>query len=243
MPRQRTTRTGTNQDAQSGTTSKDQVRDQAQGSSMVDEAKDKARELADQAQQKATQQLHEGVSKGKNRAADTLGSLAQSLVFSSQRLREEDRGTISGYVEKAANRVEQLADYVQNTDASEMADRFENFARREPGIFLGGAFTLGLLGARFIKSSRRGQRPYQGGAPYRGAYAAVGQEYSSSRGAVFDREVPLPPTQRDYDVAGRETRSAGAPGTTGTGNPSAVQNPNPTSPEISPLGSEDPDRY
>ncbi|HEY9515791.1 MAG TPA: hypothetical protein VIQ74_08945, partial [Gemmatimonadaceae bacterium] len=148
-----------------------------------------------------------------------------------------------GYVEKAANRVEQLADYVQNTDASEMADRFENFARREPGIFLGGAFTLGLLGARFIKSSRRGQRQYQGGTPYQGAYVPAGQEYSSSRGAVSDREVPLPPTQRDYDVVGRETRIVGTAGTTGTDNPSAGPDANPTIRKTSPLGSEDPERY
>jgi hypothetical protein len=29
----------------------------------------------------------------------------------------------------------------------------EDFARRNPAVFLGGAFALGLVGARFIKSS------------------------------------------------------------------------------------------
>jgi hypothetical protein len=38
----------------------------------------------------------------------------------------------------------------------------EDFARRQPALFLGGAFALGLLGARFLKSS--GQQASQGGS-------------------------------------------------------------------------------
>ena len=34
-----------------------------------------------------------------------------------------------------------------------MVTQVEQYARRQPAIFLGGAFALGLLGARFLKSS------------------------------------------------------------------------------------------
>jgi hypothetical protein len=34
-------------------------------------------------------------------------------------------------------------------------DEVENFARRRPAMFLGGAFLLGLAATRFLKSSRQ----------------------------------------------------------------------------------------
>jgi hypothetical protein len=34
-----------------------------------------------------------------------------------------------------------------------MVRNVEDFARRQPALFIGGAFMLGLLGARFLKSS------------------------------------------------------------------------------------------
>jgi hypothetical protein len=187
---------------------------------MADQTKDKATQLASQAQEKMGQQFQAGASKGMSRAADALGSVAQSLTYSSERLREQDRGAIGGYVEKAANRVERFADYLQNANPREMADRVENFARREPGLFLGGAFALGLLGARFIKSSRGEQRmgeQHMGTAPYAGTGGPAGQETSRSRGTISDREVPISRAPRESDVTGSQTPSAGASGITSPG--------------------------
>jgi hypothetical protein len=108
--------------------------------------------------------------------------------------------------EKAANRVERWADYVQNTDSREMANRVENFARREPGLFLGGAFALGLLGARFLKSSRREGNEYERG-PYAARRGLRGESFSRPRGALFDREVPIARTPYESDLPG--TRAPG----------------------------------
>jgi len=190
MPSKRTATTGDAQSTTSGSTSApDRTRNQAQGGSMVDEAKDKVQELANQAQDKASQQMQAGVSKGKSRAADTLGAVAQSLMYSSQQLREQDRSSVGGFVEKAANRVDQWAGYMQNADTQEMAERVENFARREPALFLGGAFVLGLLGARFLKSSRKGEQSY--GAPYPPRPNTRNEQFSRPRGTLSDREVPI----------------------------------------------------
>lgn len=190
MPSKRTATTGDAQSTTSGSTSApDRTRNQAQGGSVVDEAKDKVQELANQAQDKAGQQFQAGVSKGKNRAADTLGAVAQSLLYSSRQLREQDRRSVGGFVEKAANRVENWADYMQNADTREMAERVENFARREPAIFIGGAFALGLLGARFLKSSRRGERPYR--APYSPRPNMPSEQFARPHGTLSDREVPI----------------------------------------------------
>lgn len=216
MPRQRTSRTGAAQNAESSpATFSDEVNDQARGDSMVDETREKVHDLANQAQEKASQQLQAGVSRGKNRAAEALGSVAQSLVYSSQQLREQDRGTLGGYVEKAANRVERLADYVQNTNASEMVDRAEGFARREPALFLGGAFAIGLLGARFLKSSRKGEQP--AGVPYGASRGPGGGQSSRPGGVMSDREVPISRAPYDSEVLGAGMPGASTPRVTRQG--------------------------
>jgi hypothetical protein len=206
MPKQRTAPGGTAQGATSSSASSPDMGREQQGESMVDEAKNKVQELASQAQEKAGDQVQRGVDRGKNRAADALGAVAQSLLLSGQNLREQNRSTIGDLAERAASRVERLADYVQNTDAREMANRVESFARREPGLFLGGAFALGLLGARFLKSSRREGYDYE-----RGSYAAQrglrGESFSRPRGGLADREVPIARTPYESDLPG--TRAPG----------------------------------
>src|SRR5690348_9782402 len=220
MAKQRTARTGADQGSAPGvTTSKGQTRDQAQGDSVVDQVKDTAQSLADRAQDKAQsladraqdtmgQQVQSGVRTGKNRAADALGGIAQSLVFSSQQLRAQDQQRIGHYAEQAANKVEELADYLQNSSAGELADRVEGFARREPAIFLGGAFALGLLGARFLKSSRRDQQQMSSSPSRRTNVQRAGQSASTrgigaletTRGVMTDVEITRPLPSRDIDA-------------------------------------------
>ena len=44
-----------------------------------------------------------------------------------------------------------------------MREDLENLARRQPALMLGGALVLGLIGARFLKSSQRDRRLQGGG--------------------------------------------------------------------------------
>jgi hypothetical protein len=175
----------------SAATSKSQTRQAGSGGAMVDETRDTTSGLANRAQEKVTEQVRAGVNKGTNRAADTLGSVAQSLLVSSQQLRDQDRGTIGDYVERAANKVEQLADYVQNTNASQFAERVEGFARREPALFLGGAFALGLVGARFLKSSRQPPQRRPESPAYQTTSTPSWQRDTETAGTLADREVPI----------------------------------------------------
>jgi hypothetical protein len=127
----------------------------ADGGSFADQARDKAEELAGQAREATTRRVESSLSQGKARAAATLGSVAQTLRQSTQQLDEQAPDGAARYVERAADEVQRLSDYLQNTDVHEIVDGVERAARRQPALFLGGAFALGLLGARFIKNSRR----------------------------------------------------------------------------------------
>src|SRR5918911_4191915 len=154
MAKRRSPRSETGRGAESGRTT---GQDQEQDAGVVEQAKDKAQELVGQAQQKAGEQVESGLARGKSRAAEALGGVAQSLRLSSQHLRDQNQEGTGRYVEKAAQQVERLSSYLQNRDVGEVIDEVEDFARRQPALFLGGAFALGLLGARFLKSSRRGE--------------------------------------------------------------------------------------
>jgi hypothetical protein len=181
MAKRRSPRSETGRGAESGRTT---GQDQEQGAGVVEQAKDKAQELASQAQEKAGEQVESGLAKGKSRAAETLGGVAQSLRLSSQHLRDQNQEGTGRYVEKAAQQVERLSSYLQNRDVGEVIDEVEDFARRQPALFLGGAFALGLLGARFLKSSRRGQAETAGSEylAYRGAGAQTRPAYGAYAG-------------------------------------------------------------
>ncbi|MDQ2103994.1 hypothetical protein [Azospirillum isscasi] len=94
------------------------------------------------------------------RAADQLGSVANALHKAAEQLNEENNGTAARYAGQAADRVEQVADMLRNSTVDDMVGQVERFARRQPEVFVGAAFAVGFLFARFVKSS--GERRFRG---------------------------------------------------------------------------------
>jgi hypothetical protein len=115
---------------------------------------DEARYAAHEAKHETKAQVRTGLEMGKSRAAGALHGVAESLLQSCRT--SEDGAT--RYIQQAGERVQHAAHYLQNTDVREMVGHTERFARRQPALFLGGAFTLGLVAARFLKSSERGEQ-------------------------------------------------------------------------------------
>lgn len=116
---------------------------------------------------KAEQQARARINATKKDAALTLSSVASTLLSSSSQLKDEQQNLAGEYVEKAAEQIDRLANYIQSADPGEVVDNIEQFARRRPAVFIGAAFALGVIGARFLKSSRRraqgGDRLYSPG--------------------------------------------------------------------------------
>ena len=54
--------------------------------------------------------------------------------------------------------MERFQGYLRNQDVGAIIDDVERMAREQPVMFLGGAFMLGLVAARFLKSSGQGGR-------------------------------------------------------------------------------------
>src|SRR5690606_40974563 len=81
--------------------------------------------------------------------------------------------TAARAAEQAAGQIARLSQGLKNKDVGELMNDAQRLARRQPALFVGGAFTLGLLGARFLKSSQERNRGYD--------YSS-GRDYASGGG-------------------------------------------------------------
>jgi hypothetical protein len=126
--------------------------------------------LMDRVRQGANSQL----SSQKNKATDGIGTVAQAVRQTTQHLRDQQHDTIARYVDEAANQLERVSNQLRDKDVGELMQDAQRFARRRPAVFIGSAFAIGLLGARFLKSSRE-REDYQAG---RNSYARTGGDYN-----------------------------------------------------------------
>lgn len=160
----------------------------------------------------------------KDRAADGIGSVTQALRQSTQHLRDDQHETIAQYVERAADQIDRWCDRVREKDVTEVFDDVQQLARRRPAVFVGSAFALGLLGARFLKSSRDSDGARRSSlssgnrrAEYRGSRAiAEAADAPSISGGVSVSDVPAPSRPAPPPATGgasgtRARRSANKP--------------------------------
>ena len=89
----------------------------------------------------------------KNRATDGLGSISQAVRQSTHQLRDQEHDVVAHYVEQAADQIDRFSQQLRNKDVGDLMQDVQRMARRRPALFISGAFAVGLIGARFFKSS------------------------------------------------------------------------------------------
>lgn len=124
--------------------------------SIYDQAKETAGQAYEVAAEKATTKLEEQ----KSNISDGLASIAGSVRQVSDNLRGPDvqdgiSKVAAEYSQTAAQKIENVANYFEKKNVREMYGDLQSFARRNPAAFVGGAFVLGVLAARFLKSGGR----------------------------------------------------------------------------------------
>jgi len=174
--------------------------------------------MVDRVKQSATAQL----TNQKDRGTDALGSVAQAVRSSTQRLRDEHHDAIAGYVEKAADQIETWSRRLKEKDIDELATDVQRLARRQPAVFIGSAFVLGIAGARFLKSSRQQNEYGYGSESRRGMYGGQPQMSTArDRGAwnrsdantiVAIEEVTISEIEPDTTASGRSGQRSRRPG-------------------------------
>lgn len=200
-----------------------------QGGGVVDQTKEKAGQVADQVQEKAgqvadaaKQQATSRLESQKERAVGGLGTAAHAIRQVGQQLREQEQPSIAQYADKAAEQVERFSGYLRQKDVDQLIREAEGFARRQPTAFLGGAFALGLLAARFLKSSGRraatasdGRMPrtYAPGTYTAGAYTPTAESPAAGTRAHtpgYDADVlGRPPSPSPTPPSGSPPRATG----------------------------------
>lgn len=113
-----------------------------------------AHKVIDKAKDKASSSILDQ----KSNLASGLGSIADGIRQMGENLRNTDEPNnfvelTAKYGEKLAVQAENLSDYLNHKNFGELLHDLEGFARRNPTVFVGGAFALGFLTARFLRTS------------------------------------------------------------------------------------------
>ena len=132
---------------QPGASARQQIRE------VKDQVVDQAKSGLRQAKDRATSSLGES----RDQFAEQIGALAEAFRRTGEHLRSEHQERVAGFTESAARQADRVADYIRTFDPRTARDDLESLARRQPALVLGGAVALGLLSARFFKSSKRSE--------------------------------------------------------------------------------------
>jgi hypothetical protein len=165
----------------------DAIKDTAQG--LIDKAKDTAGQAYEMAAEKAAEKLDEQKAVVTSGLASVAGSLKQ--VGESLRETEEQTGVTeitAKYGDRLAGQIEQISNYFEKNDLRGIVSDVEGFARKNPAVFIGGAFALGILAARFLKSSTPSSAAETQGAPT-GEGSGRSRSAQSSKAAGGDNIV------------------------------------------------------
>ena len=157
----------TNQDAGSGSQLSEQVGNIVSGDTsaikdVLGQAKESTGQVASQAYGIAAKRATSAIDEQKTNLAQGLTSVADSIRQLGETSKNAEQQNVitditSRYSDSIAGQVEQLSRYLNGKDLRQMTNDVERFARRNPAVFLGGAFALGLLAARFLKSGNPSQ--------------------------------------------------------------------------------------
>lgn len=98
------------------------------------------RTMADQQRHRAAEQVS-GLGRALHRVADDMG---------------KENEVMGRYTQMAADRLDQAAEYLRRSDFDSLIEGAEEFARRQPYLFVGGMLAAGFLTARVLKSAGSG---------------------------------------------------------------------------------------
>ena len=116
---------------------------------MAEQAQEKAQEVAGQAKGRAREQ----VDQRSTQAGEQVATSAQDIRGVAEHLREEGKDQPAKLAEQAADRAEQLGEYLKESDADRILHDLEDFGRKQPLAIMAGGLALGFAASRFLKAS------------------------------------------------------------------------------------------
>ena len=159
-------------------------RENAAVGEQIRQARDKVVDQAKSTFRDARDRAGSSLSEGRRQAAEQIGGIGGALHRTSEQLRGEDQARFADVADSVGRQLDRAAGYLRDSDGRTIARDIESLARRQPALVFAGAFVLGLVAARFLKSSDPGptsdesnyERIRPGGEP-------------AGLGSGFDREA------------------------------------------------------
>lgn len=174
--------------------------DQARQS--VNEVAGQTKQAAEQVTDQARQAARTQAATRKDQAAQGLSVVSSAVRDMSDKLRQSDQtSSYAQYADQAAHQIQRFSGYLRDHDVRQVVGDVEGWVRRDPALALGGAFVLGLVAARFLKSS--GVQTRSSGGP-RARYTQ-GSRYSDQQNETYYRYSGNP-DYYSYDMPDRPAR-------------------------------------
>lgn len=151
----------------------------------ADAVRQRAQRTVERVREDARHQASETVAVQKRAAAEHISGLASALRETAGQLREQRQEGLARYTDYCAEDVDRMADWLRDSDAETLVEQTQDFARRRPEVFLGGAVAVGFLLARFLKSSSH--RSHHFSADDSGRDPSSVHDFSPSAGAASRR--------------------------------------------------------
>ncbi len=180
-----------------GTTGTDQVQDTAR--EKAEELKDTVRESSTQLSSTARDWVQQEADQRTTAIGSQARTIADAMRETSSRLNDDGQSQAARMTDMVADRVDQAASYLEQTDGERLMRDVQDMARRNPWAFAAGGLLVGFAASRFMKASRSNE--------YDSTYTTTRSAYPTEAGS--------------YGAAGAygTTRTTGTTGvgTTGTG--------------------------
>jgi len=181
---------------------------QGEAQKVAGEAKSQVQDLVGQ----ATSQVEDQSRTQLGRLAETLRSYGEDL----QKMAEQSDGPASGLAREAADRVQGLSAHLDGREPRELLEDLRSFARRKPGVFLGGALVAGVVAGRLTRGAKAAHDgPSGGSSPYDSVSATGGPSTGYTTGVAAD--VTSPGDPGSYGAGAPSSGQIGDPGTQGHG--------------------------
>ncbi|MCA9838744.1 MAG: hypothetical protein KC422_17640 [Trueperaceae bacterium] len=116
-------------------------------------AKDQIVEQAKDSAETAKVKGNKVVKDVQTQLAGRVSSVASAFDRTREQFQDEDMAQVGQYAGQVGSKIQEVAHYIENKDITEMGHDLANFGRRQPVLFLAGAFALGIAASRFLSSS------------------------------------------------------------------------------------------
>ena len=127
---------------------------QSTSKSDLGDGPNKVRETAEQLRSSAVERVESvrnTAEEAKQRAAERVRKLGGAVRKIGEHMRVEEQFYIADRANDACQRLDAVADYIDQSELSMMLRDAGDVARKRPGMVFGGTFLLGLAVGRFLK--------------------------------------------------------------------------------------------